>query len=796
MNYTQIFKTVPIANTEMVRDATGVKCDLQGKRITFKGDWTKYTEGVVNSDNTPLLGAIAGTDFIAVDIDQTNTYIEAYNLLKGNEVLPTFIVNSLPLDLGKGGHLLFSYDVETERELKAIRKYLKKHCHIDIQIGRTLIYLPTEANHTKQLITPPITSISDLTPFPTIMLTYLKGLVTKYIIKDLEEAENTKVKVQLGDTQTTEFYGFILDGELRPSIVSRLTPKRDYRNITEMNQITEGQGTDWMLQVRKKLQRDTSVDEDTLLKTMLYLNSLWNLPMTVERVTSDVMRDIKSSEFVYNENWRGARLLLSTLNNNHTLEVLFIYKRSEFAVFNRTLEEVDLYTTFTALQDVLVALTGHVLTKDVVLKRAVKVTVVDTPEDNAFLVDNIGRLPSFNTFIPSEGLLILRDTVELTNYREPRLILDFLSNLIPDELTKDKFIQYLAYKYSTYDYSPLFFVQAGVGGAGKGILVGTILSYLSGRKRVSSIRMHQLVNNFNSHMVGTDWLEIAEAGEGYSKTEEKKLVAELKRLTGSKYVSVTYKNSEPEDYRHYVTPILSTNLETKLITDSSSNDRRMVLLKSPNKMTDILPYKWNGVVLKDTSEFLKGMEEELPLFAKYLGKLHENSPLSHTDYRDNTVWKNKDYEEYIDNSLEDYEKVLNALGNKDWKSLSMLLSDFGVTQETLDNLIQLSTKGNNTWCVLYNTSASNALGVISLEDVLGGIPEASTLTRRMLSAHKTVLVKRYSSMQYRLNVVVFNDVYHTSVGTKDVLNDKPLRVVNTDLLPIEETLVQDLYKYK
>lgn len=533
-----------------------------------------------------------------------------------------------------------------------------------------------------------------------------------------------------------------------------------------MNQIPEGAGTDWMLQVRKKLQIDSSVSEEVFLRTMEYLNSLWHTPMDSKRIVNDVSRDIKSPDFKYNPNWRQDRFLLTTIDAQHTIEVLYLFKNNMFIIFNRTIQEVDYYTTFTNLNDALIALTGASFSKEILLKRVVKVTLDNTPEKLPFINDAEDRLPSFNIFIPSEGLQILRGEIPITDYRDPSLILDFFSHLIPDKPTRELFLRFIACKHCTYNYSPLYFVQSGVAGAGKGILVNKILKYLSGNDRVTSINLDQLTSTFNSYLLSTDWLELDEAGEGLTRKESEKLVAGIKKLTGSSHVSITKKGVDTDDasVRHYVTPILAGNLETKLITDSAANDRRMVLLRSPTMIETKLPYNHLGKDLTDMVMYLRELEKELPLFAKYLSILHENNPISPTDYINNRKWKGADYYEYLDKSLSNVDKLRNQAGNRDSNAFAEVLEEVGVPLDTIDKLFSLSEYGQPPFVVIYNTAKSQLLGVPSLEDVMQSKSALSNGKRRDFSTFKEVLVKRIDDNVFKLNIISFDNPYEKRLG--------------------------------
>lgn len=371
----------------------------------------------------------------------------------------------------------------------------------------------------------------------------------------------------------------------------------------------------------------------------------------------------------------------------------------------------------------------------------------------------------FNIFRPSEGLRILRGIDVLENPRKPSLILWFFKHLIPNDDIREKFLGYLKYKYTTYDYSPLYFVLAGAAGAGKGILIHEILPYLSSPDRMYSVQYEEFMDKFNSYLADIDWLEIDEGGEGFTKKEGEKLVANLKRLTGSAYITVVNKgkdSSASKATRHFITPIISTNLSTKLITDSIVNDRRMVFIKSPDKLEPKLPLTIDGVTIKDTREFIYRLRRELPHFAYYLKSLE---PISSQDYLSNTNWKNEEYEEYVESTMTYNEKLYNKACLGDTDGFVEVLIDAGVDPLTIDNMFKLYglyNIGDESYpasILLYNTQRTRELGLKSLEEVMIETPSLGGEARKIFKTIKEVKGVRHEFKFYKLNIIKFNKPY-------------------------------------
>jgi hypothetical protein len=778
-NYTNIFYTIPINASIMQRDNDNNKVDENLKPIKLP-PWNKYAI-TQNTINSPLLGAIALNHFIGIDIDDPQIYSQILLLINTlpEHQKPKYIAHSIPKDI-KGGHLLFSYNAEQAQALKQ-HNSLFKDMLIDLQIDKKVIYLATPANHTKELVTPPLQTIQDLTPIPPLILTYLLGLITQQAV--LKAKNSTTNNLIVASSKHTDYYGYILSKGLDLTIIPILTPKNNYKDVKHPNDVQLGQGTDWLLQIRRKLQMDISVSPELFHATLSYINSLWDTPMPEERIKSDCEYDINHRDWAYDPEWNKQGLILHTRPQNYTLEVLYEPNSDLYIIFNRTTQHSSYYSTYASARDAIRSQTQKNITKEVLLTKAVPVHTIDTPLEEPFLqsysvnkqeLSPLG-LHVFNLFKPTEGLAILRDTELLQDYKKPTLILDFLKNLFPDAPTRTRLLQYLAHKYSTYGYSPLYFVMAGVGGAGKGVFVNILLKYLSGEDRIKSIGLEQLTSRFKSYQLATDWLEIEEAGEGYTKRENEKLVGELKKLTGNKYIQVERKGvDKQEKHRQFSTPIISTNLNTKLITDTVSNDRRLVLLKCPNKLANIIPYEHSNQTLSSTTAFIQAMEQELPHFAKYLGLLQQQNPIEHNNYTDNAIWKTDDYYDYITDSLDEYSKLLNGAEERNIRAVKDALIDASVPFATIDELFAHSTP-QTTKMLVYRSPFSIEHKLLTLEDVVDTTPKLDGLVRRDFKRLKSYINIRVGTTQGKCHVVEFNGLY-TKLVKDYIPNIAPIEV--------------------
>lgn len=708
LDYTKIFHTVPFSSKELTRTSDGTKTNPG-----FPDNWIQY-QSKRNTKNTPLLGAIARQDFIGIDIDNTPLFKEA---LRSDNDTCEYVAES---DL-KGGHLLYTFNEEDYEQLKSISKDAKK-ANVDIQIDNKLIYLATQANKTKVLLTDPLTQLPQ-TRIPQNVINLLCAHILRY------QMSNPHIKLSTSSSIGSEYnpnamdnstLGYLLENpeytldDLQTVLPKSLEPKHP-------KDIPQGKGTDWMTSVRFKLSQDPSVSENDFIRFMLYLNTLWDNPMEDSRVIQDCKYDINNGInkltddklWKYNPEWKNEGFTYPT-RNNHLVEVMYDSIQSIYVVHNRLMDSTVLFKKFTDLQSHIInrSKDRRKVLQGPLLKKADPITLVNTPEAIRGKYMN-GSEIMFNIFKPSEGVKILTDQLVVKSPRHPETILKFLDHLITDKGNMMRLMKFIAHKHSTYEHSELYFVFAGVGGAGKNVFISTILEYFSGKDRMQPAGLAKLNEGFNAWMSDPDYIIIDEAGEGASKKEQESLVGSLKRITGTGYFTPSRKGMDikGESIRHYMTPILTTNMSTKLITDMSKNDRRLVLFKSPTRLSDICP---NG----DTRDFIGRMVDELPHFANYLKSLE---PILYGDYRDNGKWKNKDYEEYIQATITPLDKLVESVESKLLSEVVNVLMDFGVHKKDLDSMFDVSLP-NKPRFILYHTTHSADSGLKSLVDVLAEIP--------------------------------------------------------------------------
>lgn len=746
-NLTDIFYTVPLSAEKLVRLPDGTKSNPG-----FPDDWLQYTTKR-NTKATPLLGAIAKEDFIGIDIDITELFNEIIGLDEGCE----YIAKS---DI-KGGHLLYAYNESDATLLKQIIPHAKK-AKIDVQMGNKLIYLATPANKTKTLLTEPLQELPQRR-IPTVVLNTLLAHAYKVLLASPEHrlATDSKYDTTMLDNSTL---GYLLEQEFTPEIVAKVVPSKLL--IKHPQDLKQGEGTEWFNQVRFRLAQDPSVSEEKFKALMLYINTLWDDPMPNDRILSDCAYDIKTRQnsvtgdtlWRYNPNWKQEGFTYPNRFGD-TIEIMYDSQKAVFIEYNNRTRDVHIFNKQTDIISSLVSNSKarKKMNGEAILKKADSVNLVNTPEENSGKLVCKTTKPRFNMFMPSEGTQIMKSITKIREPQHPENTLKFFENLIPDEENRYRLFQFLAHKHTTYEHSELYFVLAGVGGAGKGIFTELYLTYFAGADRVQEVNLEKLQNNFNAWMATTDYAIIDEGGEGESKTAQAKLVGELKKRTGRSTVAIEAKGKDiAGSVRHYITPVITTNMNTKLITDTATNDRRLVLFRCPNKLIKITD---------DTREFISLLKAELPHFAVYIKNLPK---IDYQDYRDNRRWKNADYYDYIESTTAPIDKLVEAIEENNLERvLEVFTEDLSLHPQDIDSMFGASVSGEgNARLLLYNTTATRSLGLKSLVDIADTINPAlnPVEVKTKLKKAKKKVTYRPNSTSYNIQVIEFNAKYKPMSG--------------------------------
>ena len=755
-NYAKIFHTVPLVGQEMIRAADGK--DKIGFKFPKDG-WTPYVTNK-NTEETPLLAAIALKDFVGLDFDTDESFNKALSIDPDCK----YVAKSD----SKGGHLLYRYN-----DVYGFTASVKVRGILDLQVGNTLIYLATPANKTKTLLTPEIQSLDDLSYMPVAMQLYVENIILKYKYNNVLYSDDNK-SFAINDTSTL---GYLLD-KIEPdspyneSIFKLLTPKMWKNNVIHPNDVPDGEGTSYLQAIRTRLALDTSISEEVFRKTMHYINNQWDDPMPASKVNSDCDYQINKATidghkaWVYDAEWHKKGLIVK---DKHSSAIEFFYDAdtAKFLEFNRTTKNITIHQTMSNAKNSIVSKSKKPISANEMLAKSNEVSKMSDPTKVSYYT--AAKAPytaTFNTFVPARGTMILRDPALISEPRHPTSIIKFLENLIPNRHRLEWFLQFIRHKHLYYDYSPIYIVFAGVGGAGKGVLVNIILQYFAGLERIQDIDLEKLQNNFNAWKAATDYAHLDEAGEGMTRRETALIVAELKKLTGSPMASITYKGKDvsgKDNVKHYITPILNTNLDVKVITDLPKNDRRFVFIKCPNKMAKVSD--------NNDAQMVEQIKEELPYFAYYLST--QVKPISIKDYTSNEGQKDEDYYEFMKATVDPMHQLVEAVEECNIeKFIYILQEDYFISNDKISKLFDERINVKEGRCIIYNTPATTGFNAYSLYD-LALETEAMdvNIIKKLFGSYKkasTYMHPERKSLIYKYNYLYFHKPY----VSKEMLENK------------------------
>lgn len=531
---------------------------------------------------------------------------------------------------GKGGHLAFNYvkDLPSKR----IRGKL------DILNDGSQVFLVSKGNETKIA---EVWSL-DLVDMPEELLELVNIMILS--------AGNKEVKLDTSPVKGTLNVGYKLapmlenleDGKFYPPLFRIITPK-DFRNSTYEKQgylhpadpSIASRGSEYLSKIAAILASDITVSEDLFVKTINYINKLWDEPMSQSRLTSTIINRMISGEatddsgnsfWKYNEHWQ-LEGIVGTTKQGDTFEVFYEPDEAKFIYVNLTKRD---FVTFMDKSKVLThiqMLTGRKLSQDdfMTLIKNIQLVTEPTQEYGYFTKD---EYEYFNTFDISNYLAILKKPELLMNdYEEPSTILKFLETLMPNDRKRTYFLGWLKYKLSTFDYSPLIFLFIGAPGSGKNTLFEDIITPFIGNQYVCSPSVDEFTDKFNGWLMNKYFLFLDEFGElARTKSDHEAIKANLKRFTGSGTngsISLRLMHKESFPYTMKGSFIMAAN-KFPLILDP--DDRRLVIIETPNALVN---QEWVKE-LGGTSVLKDKIRHELLHFAYYLAT--EVPTLSANDY--------------------------------------------------------------------------------------------------------------------------------------------------------------------
>jgi hypothetical protein len=685
----------------------------------------------------------------------------------------------------KGGHFYYIYE---ENELT---KFIggpngKKLNALDTLYGNTLVFAPVH-NYTKLI------QKQDL-PLNKMPLAIQMAAIAHYAsnenaIKKPEETLDIKYitslaplieKALLNDIRALDNLLVILT----PPEYKSIMIAEKYRNYRESKDFApavkyhpdkippEESAHMYLVALSGALMLDESVSPELHTRFMEFINSMFSQPLPKSRLMSIINHDIKSPHYRYNPVWTKKTLTLTTLNGE-LIEIFMFHNNGQinYLVYNHITQEVTPFSTASAAIDFIQAETGMSIKKDKLTKSVKFVNIIHRP-DKPFGYNPDTRV--FNSYRQTIEQQIFYnpqrwwDTqpkdIQLQPYTDshplyPKVTLAALKSSIGGKL--NIFLSFMARKFKTHDYSPLFFVFYGVPHSFKSAVVNGVFAPLA-YQRYKHLSLDVMTDKYNDWMVDTDLVLIDEVHHLMS-VERTKLIKTVNEVTGnSEIVGVRrmFSSVDTKVYPNELTFILTTNATVKLTTET--RDRRMVVFKSMQKVADALGM--SNIAIE------KAIKAESKAFAYYLSTQVE--PLYGDAYITNELWKDEVYEEFQEHSLNLEDKLAKLIDEGKWDELLSLFEEMGLTEEQLKISIY-NRRGPRLR--LFNTKEENASvpGLLyHVTDIdINKLKKKLQLTRYIKynvidSVNGRVLANRY------IDVEISNAVYEKyTIGSLDYNED-------------------------
>jgi len=525
---------------------------------------------------------------------------------------------------------------------------------IDILKGTSLVFTPSKGNSTKKLVSQP----SQLCPIPNFLVDWLQQQLMDTTIKQAQSSY-TSIVTYMGPRLKTLLEQYRGSGNNKQYIqqaLQYLCPSR-YRPMLQPdydpNRVEDGEGVNFLQALVARLGVDPTISLEQA-KELISIIALecWDSPLPEQRLEV-LLNSIPtqtypdgSPVFVYDPNITETGLLAAFEGDGYypvyrTPDDVYLLTNSNGGVI-KTTGLRNLATTLSSSNFSLL-LNGKAIPSAQIhkaLKMSIEymrtVKIVENPKKSfGFYTEDY--IPYFNTYKQTKYQAIVRGE----HLREdkatqiPPTIRKVIANVFYDHITtpgingefNDKivinFLQFIAHKLKTLDYSPLVFQFLGRKGSGKDTLIDVILGSLFGGVGERPIKASN--SQFNEDYATKAIVKIDEARATDTLREE------LKKLSGAVITRV-----EPKRQTAYYIPNISTYFVTA---------NKAALLKEDildRRFIPILSFKAPILTIERLHERI---QLELEDFALYLRDL---PPIDMITYTNATKWQDNAIKEVED----------------------------------------------------------------------------------------------------------------------------------------------------
>lgn len=546
-------------------------------------------------------------DTIVLDCDDKETtaliteVLEAHQFLSDSKDTP-FIVQS-----DKGERHFYFKPTDYYRKSAIYKTSRLRVKNIDILHGRALVFAACPGNTTKTVVQgdlPHLTQIPD-TVVDTLVELFHRELVepdedfkpvASYLAPKIEQALALYARKPDYTTYLLPLFQMITPSKWKHQLAPSYHP----------DLIPDGEGTEYVQAVFTKLGQDPSVSIGLFSELLtLITQKLWSVPWDdarlkefIDYIPRQVFSATKKPVFIYDE--KAVAKPLVSINGNEYMPLYrsvdddYILSKPSGAV--EIIKGLSNFKKAVASQNYEMLVNNSKISLDTAigLKKLTEVLktvhIRNEPYYNTGEYEDDGSL-YYNIYRPTKFLGIIRSEYKQDiAYPGPeahptitRIIRNIMwDNLVAEQAPStqqalntqayqfsmyDKFIQFLAHKLKTLDYSPIVFQMMGNRGIGKSLLMSVLHQLTQGVVEVSFSKSN---NQFNEEQENALFLN---EDEGVITS---KLVNQIKKMSGKAQVLIEGKGKTPKLIRNVATYICTTNKTTPLA--EVIDDRRFVTL--------------------------------------------------------------------------------------------------------------------------------------------------------------------------------------------------------------------------
>ena len=546
----------------------------------FEKNWKEKYKNTTNTISSRIGGAMTGlpSNIIAIDCDNSVTW----ELFRALDPEYSFIFKSKGKKDFICGTLIYLYDENFADGFSINDGTLA----LDFYSNEGFIYLPTEANTTKESWAGKLPKLKEAPAATLVLLERLRSPTPA-------PAQIAPTNIMTANCLAPLVKQYTQDREFMPGLFKILTPK-SFRNLQQYveqgflhpKNIPPGRGSEYLSKLSAILGADISIDEALYCAAMHDINQLWLEPMDVDRLDSTIVEPMIGGKasvdgvpiWQYDDNWSKYRFILHTKRQS-SIELGFDDRRAMYYCVDTANERTHSFSNDSEFTSYIGSVAIDSPKKAEIKIALPMINVESLPQRPfGFFAGSDPTARTLNTFIRTPELAIIDDPESYAGlYKRPETILKFLESLVPEERMRVFLLKFLRRKLTTFGYSPVVLYFLGVHGSGKDTFVA-LLEQIMGK--VARPTTKEFLELYNGWMLDTYFVQLDEYGNQLNTLRDREeALGKLKAYTGKQSLQVRQMRTDGFQYSHNVTFIATANSNPFGIEDG---DRRVALFDTPN----------------------------------------------------------------------------------------------------------------------------------------------------------------------------------------------------------------------